>query len=417
MIVFAPNPTGSGHNMRALSIGQAIKRLENGVPLTVALGSLQNIFTPLFQESDIDVVDIAGELVDYSKKSNLSKTLDWSNYIGGYIANTFMSGERVLFYLSLIDKLKPEVLVSDYNMAACQAAIISGVPLAFVTERYDFTLCQLSDEELTLGGFDVNEMELERARVALHRQFDWMIRHSRLILTDKPYIESLDGGTPVEAALNSGLGHFVGPMIREVVAHDTGSVRAELGIGDAPYIIASISGTTMFQESKQALLDAYIEGYRILKEQRPDLKMVLLGRSEVEGGDGVISVPYYPKWSGLLKEASLLLSAPGWITVTEIAALKIPTLFVLPSNSEYHEVEAQKRLGLLGFPTYVGCDKNELANIVESELRKDKDEKYFQAHLKVAAPDWRGADRAAAMILDVAHSSSFDDRKDVRRAG
>ncbi|KVE28619.1 hypothetical protein WS67_07780 [Burkholderia singularis] len=411
MIIFAPNPTGSGHNMRALSIGQAIKRQNSTAELAVALGSLQQTFTPLFEKSGIKVIDIAGRLVDYSKKSNLSKTLDWTNYIGGYIANTFMSGERVLSYLALIDELKPDVLVSDYNMAACMAAIFSGTPLVFVTERYDFTLCQLTDEELGRGGFDVNAVELQRARVALHRQFAWMIESSQLVLTDKPYIESIDTGTPVEAALISGRAHFVGPMIREPANQDVSTVRADLGIGDSPYIIASISGTTMFAESKQGLLNGYIESYEILKKQRPDLKMVLLGRDEVKAGDGIITVPYYPNWMGLLKEAELLLSAPGWITVTEISALNIPTLFILPSNSEYHEVEALRRLCELGFPTYVGYDKDELAEIIEAELLKDrKADEYFLPHSKVASPDWKGADRAAVKILELAESAEVTDK-------
>lgn len=405
MIIFAPNPTGSGHNMRALSIAQAIKRLDKEAVLTVALGSLQQIFTPLFEESGIQVIDIAGRLVDYSKKGNLSKTLNWANYIGGYISDTFMSGERVLFYLALIDELKPDVLVSDYNMAACMAAIFAGVPLVFVTERYDFSLCQLSDEELIAGGFDVNSLELQRARSALHRQFAWMIKYSHLVLTDKPYIKSIDSGTPVEAALKSGIAHFVGPMIREPINKDSVAVRDELGIGDSPYVIASISGTTMFEESKQGLLKAYIEAYEILKETRPNLKMVLLGRSDIDAGDGIISCAYYPNWMNLLKEALLLLSAPGWITVTEISALNIPTLFILPSNSEYHEIEALRRLRELGFPTYVGYDKDKLAEVIEIELARDlKDRDYYQPHTKVASPDWKGADRAATMILDLALS-------------
>lgn len=163
MILFAPNPTGSGHNMRALSIAQAIKKQRPDMPLTVALASLQPTFTPMFEKSGVEVVDIAGRLVDYSKKSNLSKELDWNNYIGGYIANTFLSGERILSYLALIAEYKPTALVSDYNMAACLAAIFSGTPLVFVTERYDFTLCQLEDHDLADGGFEVNALEMARA--------------------------------------------------------------------------------------------------------------------------------------------------------------------------------------------------------------------------------------------------------------
>lgn len=405
MILFAPSPTGSGHNMRTLSIGQAIQRMDSNVSLSVALGSLQPVFTPLYEASGIDVIDIAGTLVDYSTKSNLTKRLDWKHYIGDYIANTFMSGERILFYLSLIEERKPDLVVSDYNMAACIAAIISDVPLVFVTERYDFTLCQLEDDELRRGGFDLNARELQRARAALHRQFEWIIQAANVTLTDKPYVPSIDAGTPIEAAMLTGKAHFVGPMIRERNTDNAATVLEELGLGNSPFVVASISGTTMFEESKIGIIRAYLETHEILRREEPDLKLVLLGRGDVAAGEGVISIPYLPGWMGLLTRSQLLLSAPGWISVTEVAALQVPTLFVLPSNSEYHEIEALRRLELLGFPTFLGKEASELAVAVQAELRKEKSEAYFLPHRSVASPDWKGADRAAAIILGLARQT------------
>lgn len=407
MILFAPSPTGSGHNMRALSIGQAIRRLNSDISLSVALGSLQPIFTRLFAESGIDVIDIAGTPIDYSRKSNLTKQLDWNHYIGGYIANTFLSGERILFYLSLIEERKPELVVSDYNMAACIAAIVSDLPFVFVTERYDFTLCQLNDDELRRGGFDLNPHDLCRARSALHRQFEWIIQEATFALTDKPYVPSLDSGTPIEAAMLAGKAHFVGPMIREPSTDNVNTVRQDLGIGNSPFLVASISGTTMFEESKHGVIRAYLETHSILRRENPNLKLVLLGRENIDAGEGVISVPYLPGWMGLLSQAALFLSAPGWISVTEVAALHVPTLFVLPSNSEYHEIEALRRLSLLGFPTYLGQSGSDLALAAQAELRKEKSEAYFRPHCRIANPDWKGADRAAELILGVTRNVHY----------
>jgi predicted glycosyltransferase len=297
------------------------------------------------------------------------------------------------------------VLVSDFNMAACLAAIFSGTPLVFVTERYDFTLCQLQDHDLAEGGFEVNTLEMARARTALHSQFKWMIQQSQLVLTDKPYVASLDQGTPVAEALSNGKAHFVGPMIRDYVQSGL-DVRAELKIGDSPFIVASISGTTMFAQNKDALLAAYLDSFKTLRERNPDLKMVLLGRQDIAAQEGVICVPYYPDWMGLLREASLLISAPGWITVTEIAALKIPTLFVLPSKSEYHELEALRRLELLGFPTHLGHDQQRIVELVQGELDKDtQSPDYFVPHQLVAAPDGEGAARAASRIIELCQGS------------
>ncbi|MDF9618354.1 hypothetical protein P5705_11920 [Pseudomonas entomophila] len=403
MILFAPAPTGSGHNMRVLSIGRALKDRNPDIDLKVALASLQDVFTPMFEGSGIEVIDVAGQLMDYSKKSNLSRQLDWGSYIAGYISNTFLSSERMLAYLAIIEEHKPRVVISDFNMAACLAAIFSRTPLVFVTERYDFTLCQLTDQDLSEGGFELNAEDLNRARLALHKQFSWMIEQSQLVLTDKPYIPEMDNGTPVASALHSGKAHFVGPMIRDFTQTNASTVRADLGLGDGPFVVASISGTTMFAESKQNLLNGYLEAFERLRAERPELKMVLLGRQDIAPREGVISVPYYPDWMGLLREASLLVSAPGWITVTEIAALNIPTLFVLPSKSEYHEAEALDRLGRLGFPTYLGCEAARIAELIGAELDKDTAAPtYFGAHQRVAAPDGLGAQRAASRILSLA---------------
>lgn len=77
MFLFAPSPTGSGHNMRALAIASALKQLSPTTKSTVLLGSLQHIFTPLFKTAGVEVTDIAGRLVDYSTSSHLDKLLNW----------------------------------------------------------------------------------------------------------------------------------------------------------------------------------------------------------------------------------------------------------------------------------------------------------------------------------------------------
>jgi UDP-N-acetylglucosamine:LPS N-acetylglucosamine transferase len=162
----------------------------------------------------------------------------------------------------------------------------------------------------------------------------------------------------------------------------------------------------MFAQNKDALLAAYLDSFRILRERNPELKLVLLGRQDIQAQDGVVCVPYYPDWMGLLREAELLISAPGWITVTEIAALHIPTLFVLPSKSEYHELEALRRLELLGFPTHLGHDRDRIVELVQSELEKDtRSPAYYAPHRQVAAPDGEGAVRAATRIIELCNGT------------
>lgn len=215
MFLFAPSPTGSGHNMRALAIASALKQLSPTTKSTVLLGSLQHIFTPLFKTAGVEVTDIAGRLVDYSTSSHLDKLLNWQRFVGDYVANTFVSGERILTYIALLLEEKPHVVVSDYNMSAAIAAHILGIPHALITERYDYTMLQLTDDQLKEGGFIIPNTDLERARTALHALFEWITGNSKLVLTDKPPIPEMDANTPVFASLKAENGHFVGPMVRK----------------------------------------------------------------------------------------------------------------------------------------------------------------------------------------------------------
>ncbi|MCJ1995237.1 hypothetical protein GYN67_00840 [Lactococcus piscium] len=53
-IILAPNPTGTGHNMRMLAIGKRLKELDKRLDVTVLLGSRQDIFGPLFEDEKLE---------------------------------------------------------------------------------------------------------------------------------------------------------------------------------------------------------------------------------------------------------------------------------------------------------------------------------------------------------------------------
>ncbi|WP_274915255.1 hypothetical protein [Streptomyces sp. WZ-12] len=396
-IVLAPAPTGSGHNMRALALARELRRQLPEVELTVLLGSLQSTFGPLFGEAGVSVVDVAGDLVDHATRSNLTRELDWQTYIKGYLAPAFVNGERVLGYLSYYQDLKPDLVVSDYNISASMAATLSGTPHALVTERYDFTLFQIDDRTLESGGFRVNREDLRRGRNSLHSVFKWIVDTAEVVLTDKPYVPELDDGTAVARALVEGNAVFTGPMIREVPERQDGSVvRASLGLGPGPIMVGSVGGTTMFRENKQQVIEDYIRTHQRLKQDHPDLQLVLLGREQVEAPDDVVVLTYLPDWMPLLQEADVLLSAPGWITVTEVAALRVPTVFVLSSLGEYHEVEASERLGRLGFPSLVAPPVDELVDVV-GPLIGNRATEPTPAQLAVA-PEGPGTAKAAGLL-------------------
>ncbi|MFM0068841.1 hypothetical protein [Paraburkholderia aspalathi] len=124
-IVLAPNPTGSGHNMRAFALAKAMRHRAPDTELIVLLASLQTTFTPLFDSIGVIVIDIAGEHVDHATKSNLNRRLDWATYIGGYISSSFLNAERLLKYIALYQELEPDFVISDkpctvdYRDAVC----------------------------------------------------------------------------------------------------------------------------------------------------------------------------------------------------------------------------------------------------------------------------------------------------------
>ena len=392
--------------MRTLAIASTLKMLAPKTKSTVLLGSLQHIFTPLFEAADVQVIDIAGRLVDYSTSSHLDKLLNWERFVGEYVANTFVSGERILTYIALFLEEKPRIVISDYNMSAAIAAHILNIPHALITERYDYTMLQLTDDQLKEGGFIIPNTDLERARSALHTLFKWITERSKLVLTDKPPIPEMDAGTPVLASLKAGNGHFVGPMVRRGESHNEErieAIRSDLNISPGPYIIASISGTTMFLENRDALLNCYMDTFHILRQRYENLTMVLIGRGEdLPATDGVVQASYIPDWAPLLHGAELLVSAPGWITATEVASMQIPTLFVLPSASEFHEVEALERLSRLGYPTYMGTEPTALSEKISSVIDIPDHHKYFaSASSKLASPDSDGAVRAAEHLISL----------------
>lgn len=412
-ILLVPNSTGSGHNMRMLALGQEIIRLKPQAKLSVLLGSLQGTFVKLFQESGITVIDLSKTTVDHTSKSNLKKEMNWESYIGEYISTQFINSERMLKYCSFYLDLTPDIVICDYNIAASLAAVITKTKFVFVTERYDFTLQQVDDDILRKGGFIVSSDEIKKARKTLHNVFKFIVDNAELVLTDKPYVEELDHNTALKSALNSGKAIFTGPLIRSFDKNNNGksnNIRETLKISAGPIMVGSIGGTTMFLENKLKIIETYIDSYRKLKRKIPDLNFILLGRDVVQAPEDIIVLSYLPDWMGLLNEAHLLLSAPGWITATEIAALGVPTIFVLPSMSEYHEVEALKKLERLGFPTVTAPTSDQLEMMALPYLSGARQHP-SGAHVKMS-PDGPGTIKAAKLILSKIDTNNIAPQQD-----
>ncbi|MDQ1647121.1 MAG: hypothetical protein QOJ50_3305, partial [Cryptosporangiaceae bacterium] len=327
-VLYMPAETGTGHNMRALAVATKVRQLFPDIEQHVHLGSKSSVFRPMFEAINVRV-HVAPAERDHANTSQLDRTFDWSTYVGNYLNRTFISGEKTLNTIVLINGIAPDLVVSDYNIAASLGAEVTNTPHILITERYDFTLGQLDNRDLARAGFTVaDEAEVDSIRGALTTLFDWVTRRAYAVFTDKLPIEELDHGTPVRRAITAGTGHFVGPIVRdECVAEPAprAEVDERFGLGGAPYILAGVGGTAMFAENKQRLLDRYVSAFAKLRDVHPEARLVLIGRQRFDAEiEGVVLLDYVTDWHSLVRHATVVLSPPGWISVTEMAVMNAP---------------------------------------------------------------------------------------------
>ncbi|MGW5257562.1 hypothetical protein ACWERW_32235 [Streptomyces sp. NPDC004012] len=124
--------------MRALAVAAKVRTLFPESEQHVYLGSKSTLLTPMFEGLGVHV-HTASDQRDHANTSQLTRSFDWNSYVTGYLHRTFISGDRMLAAVALIGSGRPDVIVSDFNVAACLAAEISGVPYVLITERYDVT--------------------------------------------------------------------------------------------------------------------------------------------------------------------------------------------------------------------------------------------------------------------------------------
>lgn len=403
-IALLPRATGSGHNMRMYSIGKYLRKMDRDVKLEAYIGSLQPVFTPLFQEIGAEVIDLSPkDTVDYSKKSNLSLEMDWINVMDKFMIPLAFDSPQILSLVNILRMSAPDVVVSDYNFNAIVAATILRIPCILVTERYNFTITNVDDDSLEDAGFNVNRLELEDARQVLHSLYSWAVGNCSYILTDRPYVESMDKDTIIEELFQSKKMKFVGPMIREInMPVDVEAIRNGFGVTKDEYlIVATIGGTCMFRENAIKMQQTYIKAFKEIKKHKPNARMILIAREKLEVPDGIICLEYIPDWIALLKSCDMIIAHPGWITVTEVSSIGIPAIYVLSSTKEFHEFESYKRLDKLGYCVHKGFDSLELANKVIA-LTNPIEVKKLQTAYKAIAPHTDGTKLAAEYIMQLA---------------
>lgn len=398
-ILLAPNPTGTGHNIRMLNIGKELLSKNNSLNITVLLGSRQDVFTELFTQAKINVIDLSPSgIIDHSKESHLSFDLDWDNMISKYFVPTFFNGDKILKYIELISKCDTDIVISDYNINATIAAIILGKKNVFVTERHNFTLVDIPLEDLNNAGFNVNTEEIITAKRNLRLLFNWILTNTDLLITDKVILPEFSDNLKI----NNPKINFVGSIYKPRQGTDLSNFDYS-----QKYIVATATNTTMIKEDSILTVKTYVSAFEKFSKKVKGYKLVLIGdipeSTLISKNNDIISLLYFPNWEKLILNAQLLWSHPGWISVTEIAYLGIKSIFYLPSFMEYHEVEAFNRLKFLDLPTVAGSNPYKLSDLTIQILDGQYDSKMANAY-HILNPDKNGLEKATNKILALIES-------------
>ncbi|GBG95901.1 glycosyltransferase [Lactococcus termiticola] len=410
-IALVPTGTGTGHSMRMFAVAQAIYAKNPNINIYVYLESVQDTFQQLFEGIGATVINLKPNKVDdYSKHSALGGKLTWESTIPNFLGKSFFNSNKVLLLLKEFENNKINLVVSDLDASGIFAAKIRKIPSVFVTERFNMPFASMTEDQFVEAGFEFESKELESIKYINNIIYNWAITEADEILTDCPYVEGIDNSPVFSNFLSTGKAKFIGPMIRptnEIM--DMTSFLEKEGIKKSDFlIVAAIGGTSMFVENKYAMQDAYVELFKELHKCNSAIKMVLLAREKFEVPEGMVCLDYLPDWYGLLTRSNLMLSHPGWISVTELCALKVPAIFVLSSKKEYHEWEELEKLKALGFKTNIGLNiaelKKEIAPFIDNENYKKEALKVYSK----IAPWVNGAERAAENIIEKLRGADDD---------
>jgi len=326
--------------------------------------------------------------------------------VDDFLSPTFFDSKRILLLMRWFFEKSPNVVVSDFDISAIEAASKLNIPSVLITERYNSPIVNISDETLESAGFFLDKREVSLIRKVMDSIFTNAANKCIKIFTDKPYVKELDQGTLAEKLMDMGKMEFSGPIIRPInQAVDKQQERQKYGATKDDFlIVATIGGTTMFRENYIKMRDSYIDLFLKLRQKNEKVRMVLLARDKIKVPPGMVCLDYLPDWIALLKSADLLIAHPGWITVTEVSAIGVPTIFYLSSAKEYHEWETYQRLKWLGYYVHEGHDMDDLM-AKTLKISKTKEKNRLKKAYKRIAPHCDGAKRVTTYLINVLKNS------------
>lgn len=412
-IALVPRGTGSGHNMRLYSIARELKKQDNSFEVTAFLDSLHGTFSQLFDSVGVKTINVSQDgRNDYSKGSILKDDINWDSLMNKFLGPTIFNSEKILMLVKLFTRNKIDLVVSDLDVSAIAAAKICGIKSVLVTERFELPIAKFRKIDLESAGFKVNDSDFKDIHNVARKTFDWGLDNATKVVTDCPYVDKLDTKLHFKKLLAQKHAVFVGPIIREDTSVlDKNDIRNKFGVKKDDFlIVAAVGGTTMFAEDKQKMQQSFIATFNNIRQTKPNTKMVLLARDNLEVPEGIICMNYLPDWYGLLKSCDLVLTHPGWITVTELSSLRVPAMFSISSKREYHEWDELIRLSELGYSTNLGCDPKILTQKISELLSDSKKLSSLTAPYSKVAPWSNGACRVVNIINNIMEKGSEEHR-------
>lgn len=412
-IALVPRGTGSGHNMRLYAIARELKKQSNSFEVTAFLESLHDTFSQLFNSIGVKTINVSQDgKNDYSKGSILKKDLNWDSLMNNFLGPTIFNSQKIIMLVRLFTRNKIDLVVSDLDVSAIAAAKICGIQSVLVTERFELPIAKFKKKDLENAGFKVDKSDFIDIHNVAQKTFDWGLDNATKVVTDCPYVDKLDNKLHFKKLLSQEHAVFVGPIIREDTNNfNKDDIRKKLSVKKDDFlIVAAVGGTTMFAEDKQKMQQSFITTFSNIHQINPNTKMVLLARDNLEVPEGIICMSYLPDWYGLLKSCDLVLTHPGWITVTELSSLKIPAIFSISSKREYHEWDELIRLSELGYSTNLGCNSKILTERILELIGNPQKLPNLTAHYSKVAPWSNGAYRVANLINNIIEKGSEEQR-------
>lgn len=365
----------------------------------------------MFRDIGLKVVNVNQDReTDYAQHSVLTNQLSWKSVITNFLGPSMFNSQKVFLLLKYFKKYSDiSTVVTDLDLSAVVAASMAKKKVILVTERYGSTISLIPPKNLKEAGFKFNNIEISEIQTAMRELFEWCLNLTDLIVTDCPYDSSLDNNTYFKSLLDKGKAKFVGPMIRDTTKFSPKTkqeVFSKLGLPvDAILITASIGGTAMFIENKKRMQNFYIQVFKKLHNWNPNIRMLLLARdNDLEVPKGIISLKYLPDWFSLLQASDLVLAHPGWITVTELSSLRVPSIFCLSSPKEYHEWDEFVRLKDFGFVTNFNLNERNLLIDAKTLLTSTENRHHlFNNAYQTVAPFNNGTETVSRMIHTIAN--------------